>query len=400
MSTPSKNWTRIILHGDMDAFYAAVEQRDRPEFRGKPLIVGGPGKRSVVSTASYEARKFGIKSAMPMVEARRRCPEALVVPPDFRRYEAASRVINEVFHRYSPLVEPLSLDEAFIDMTGAERLFGSPEAMAAALKRDVFEASLGLTISVGVSSTKFVAKVASDFQKPDGLTVVPPDEVTSFLFPMPVGRLWGIGDKSRERLEDRGFKTIGDVAKSSKKTMERILGSTGARIYDLANGVDPREVIADQDAKSIGKETTFETDLHRAEEILPILRSAADTVARSLRSEGLAASGVRVKLKTSEFRILTRQESLKDPTDSAEPLFHAAIALLSKMPFDKPIRLAGLSAFHLATKHQDEQLGLFRDNKKERQSKLDSAMDTIKEKFGDHAVHRADDDGLFRDTKK
>jgi DNA polymerase-4 len=391
MTSSNKTWTRIILHGDMDAFFAAVEQRDRPELRGKPLIVGGTGKRSVVSTASYEARKFGIHSAMPMAEALRRCKDAVVVPPDFRRYEAVSSVINEVFHRYSPLVEPLSLDEAFIDMTGAEGLFGSPEHMARALKRDVYEATAGLTISVGVSNTKFTAKVASDFQKPDGLTIVPADEVTSFLFPMSVSRLWGVGDKSRKLLESRKLLTIGDVAKSTKKMMESILGSTGLRIFDLARGVDSREVIPDRDAKSIGKETTFDTDLHQASQILPVLRGAADIVARSLRKEGLVASGVRVKLKTFDFQLITRQEILQDPTDSAEPLFQAAAELLGKMPFDRPIRLAGLAAFHLLPKHQGEQLGLFTDTRKERQSKLDAAMDAVKTKFGDSAVHRASD---------
>ena len=246
-SNTGDGWTRIVLHADMDAFYAAVEQRDDPSLRGKPLVVGGNVKRGVVSTASYEARKFGLRSAMPMAEALRRCPNVIVVPPDFERYKEASLRINDVFHNYSPLVEPLSLDEAFIEMTGAEGLFGPPEEMARRIKRDVFRATNGLTISVGAATTKYVAKVASDFQKPDGLTVVPPNRVQAFLWPLPINRLWGIGGKSQKRIEKMGLRSIGDVARASKTVLIEELGSLGEHISLLANGEDDREVIPERD---------------------------------------------------------------------------------------------------------------------------------------------------------
>ena len=384
-------WPRIILHADMDAFFAAVEQRDRPELKGRPVIVGGLGARSVVSTASYEARKFGIHSAMPMTQALRRCPDATVLPPDFERYRETSAKINEVFHRYSPLVEPLSLDEAFIDMTGAERLFGAPEQMGRRIKHEVREATGGLTISVGVSVNKYTAKVASDFQKPDGLTVVPADAVQRFLHPLPVSRLWGAGDRTQKVLAEQGLRTIGDVAAASREILRRRLGTLGERLFELANGIDPREVIPERDAKSIGKELTLETDVQGAAEILPILRMAADSTARSLRKKGLEASGIRVKLKTADFRLLTRQCALPSPTDSASPILTAAAQLLEKLPLDQPFRLAGLAVFDLRPKGSGAQISLFSDPSKEKQTKLDRALDAVREKFGDPALRRAVD---------
>lgn len=398
LSRRENTWTRIILHGDMDAFFAAVEQRDRPELKGKPVVVGGTGGRGVVSTASYEARRFGIKSAMPMAHALRRCPEAVVLPPDFSRYQTVSAEINAVFNSYSPLVEPLSLDEAFIDMTGAEKLFGSPAEMAERLKRDVREATLGLTISVGVSTTKYTAKVASDFQKPDGLTLVPENAVRSFLRPLPVSRLWGVGDKSRQILETAGFRRIEDVADSTPEKMAQLLGSVGVQVWELANGIDPRPVVPQRDAKSIGKEFTLETDVRGKTAIMPFLQTAAEKVARSLRKQGLEASGVRVKLKTSDFQLLSRQENLRRSTDSALPLFQSACALLDRMPLTFAFRLVGLAAFHLRPAGQSAQGMLFEDAAREKQQRLDRTMDAVREKFGDPALQRGNAAQIFSAT--
>ncbi len=400
MSPSKSGWERIILHGDMDAFFAAVEQRDRPELHGKPVVVGGIGARAVVSTASYEARRFGIHSAMPMARALALCPSAVVLPPDFARYQETSLRINEVFNRYSPLVEPLSLDEAFLDMTGAERLFGTPEEMAARLKRDVREATDGLTISVGVSTTKYVAKVASDHQKPDGLTVVREDVVLSFLHPLKVARLWGVGNKSQRILTEAGLRTIGDVAAAGRPKLTSLLGaSLGGHVFDLAQGIDPREVVPDRDPKSIGKEFTLETDIRGKDAIMPVLRAAADKVARALRREGLTAAGVRIKLKTADFRLLTRQENLVVPTDSASFLLEPAVKLLMRMPLDLDFRLVGLAAFQLASKDRNAQVSLFPDPARDKQRRLDRALDAVREKFGDPALSRGDEASRFNRTE-
>jgi DNA polymerase IV len=249
-------WPRTILHADMDAFYAAVEQHDRPELRGRPILVGHPGPRSVVTTASYEARPFGVGSAMPMAEARRRCPQAIVVPPRFTRYEAVSRQVRAVFDAFSPVVEPLSLDEAFLDLTGSEGLLGPPGKIAGDLKAAVREAT-GLTVSVGAAPSKYVAKVASDVGKPDGLVVVAPSEVRAFLAPLPIRRLWGAGPKTAVRLEAMGLATLGEVASCEPGRLEAALGSLGPHLWRLARGEDERPVIAEREASSIGYERTL-----------------------------------------------------------------------------------------------------------------------------------------------
>ena len=296
----SSGWPRIVLHADMDAFFAAVEQLDRPELRGKALLVGGTGPRGVVSTASYEARPFGVGSAMPMAVARRRCPHAVVLAPRFERYREVSRIVMGTLGDFSPLVEPLSLDEAFVDMTGCEGLFGEPRAMGEAVRSAVFEAT-GLTVSVGVSATKYVAKVASDRRKPDGLTVVDPPSVTGFLHPLPIDRLWGVGPRTRTRLKARGLETIGDVAETPPDTLERWFGGIGTHIHRLAHGRDERSVVPEREAKSIGSENTLDTDIAGEDAIRPWLLRTADTVARRLRGEGLVAQGIRVKLRTTDF---------------------------------------------------------------------------------------------------
>lgn len=383
-------WPRIVLHADMDAFYASVEQHDRPELRGKPILVGFPGARSVVTTASYEARPFGCRSAMPMLRAMRLCPQAIVVEPRFRRYQEVSRVVMEVFHTFSPVVEPLSLDEAFLDMTGAEGLFGPPEEMGRKVRAKVKEAT-GLTVSVGVAPTKFVAKVASDYRKPDGLTVVPPEEVLSFLHPQKVSRLWGVGPKAEERLHRLGLFTIGDVYRADPARLARELGSLGVHVARLSRGDDPREVEPEREAKSVGSEVTLAEDVVGEEAIRPHLLHEADEVARRLRAAGLVARGVRVKLKTSRFRLHTRQGKLRQASASAPDLFAGAVPLLANFDLDEPIRLVGLAAFDLVPDASRGQGDLFAGPEQLRQARLDRTLDRLRERFGAGAVRRASD---------
>jgi DNA polymerase-4 len=370
----------------MDAFYAAVEQLDNPELRGKPVLVGGTGKRSVVSTASYEARPFGVGSAMPMTQAKRRCPQAVVVPPNFPRYKEVSRSIMEVFENMSPLVEPLSLDEAFIDMTGAENLFGEPIDMARHLKEQVVEASGGLTISVGVATTKFVAKVASDFEKPDGLTIVRPEEVRDFLWPLGVSKLWGVGPRTLEKLRALGFRTIGDIAGAKEAFLTRRLGTLGTHIYKLAQGEDSRMVESEREAKSIGAEFTLEEDIVGAEKIRKHLKRSANRVAKSLRRKGFMAKGVRVKLKTKDFQLLTKQTPVAPPTDSAKTLLTVATGLLNQFDLSEPMRLVGLAAFNLTSEGDPAQGTLFVDEKNERQRRLEKTLDDLQNRFGNKVV--------------
>lgn len=384
----AKTWPRIIIHADMDAFFAAVEQHDHPELRGKPILVGGMGRRGVISTASYEARPFGVGSAMPMAQARRLCPQAICVPPRFERYVEVSQTVMQVFSRFSPAIEPLSLDEAFLDMTGAEGIFGAPHEMGHALREAVRQAT-ELTISVGVASTKYVAKVASDCNKPNGLTVVAPGEVSAFLHHLPVRRLWGIGPRGTAVLERQGLLTIGDVAHTSLEHLKATLGATGEHIYRLAHGDDPRPVTADQAAQSIGHEQTLEYDIRGQAAVRALLLRAADRVAERLRANGLMASGVRVKLKTSSFNLMTRQSALTVATSSATPLFETAMALLCEFPWEEPLRLVGLAAYRLESDKKPVQGQLFGQAEQNRQRRLDRTLDTVRARFGDNAVQRA-----------
>lgn len=383
----STRWERVILHADMDAFFTSVEQLDDPSLQGKPVLVGGESRRGVVAAASYESRVFGCRSAMPMVEALRRCPEAIIRPPRFHRYSDVSAAIMAVFHDFSPLVEPLSLDEAFLDMTGAERLFGAPAEMGARLRAAVREAT-GLTISVGASTCKFVAKVASDQDKPDGLTVVPPEAIRSFLDPLPVKRLWGVGEKTLPRVHALGLLTIGDVARAEPAVL-RQLGELGAHLRRLALAEDPRPVIPERDAKSIGAEFTLERDVRGEEAIVPHLRRAAEKVARQLRKNGLLAAGLRVKLKTAGFRLWTRQAPLEPPTDADRELLQAGRALLANFDLDEPMRLVGMAGFELRDASDTPvQADLFSSEQHDRTRKLDQTVDALKERFGDGALRR------------
>lgn len=382
-------WRRIIVHADMDAFFAAVEQLDNPDFRGKPLLIGSRSARSVVSTASYEARKYGAKSAMPMVKALQLCPHAIVTPPRMARYKEISHIIMSVFESFSPRVAPISVDEAFLEMTGAEQIFGSPEEMGKKIKRQVYDATGGLTISVGIATTMFMAKVASDMNKPDGLTLITPGTECDVLWPMDVSRIWGVGPKTRERLIAIGLHTIGDVAKRSEAQMANAFGSQGSHIWRLAHNLDERLVEPREEAKSIGKEYTLSADVKGEVAIWPHLRKCADRIGRSLRKENLLAKGIRVKLKTSDFKLLTRQGAIEIPTNSAKELLEAAAPLLQKFDLNRTYRLIGMAAFQLID--DSAQQPLFVPEKVHKQRTLDSVMDAVQEKFGDAAISHGEE---------
>lgn len=382
------SWARVVAHADMDAFYASVEQLDDPNLRGRPVIVGPRSKRGVVLTASYEARPFGVGSAMPMVKALRLCPDAVVVPPRFDRYTELSARIMEVFEDFSPHVEPLSLDEAFLDMTGSEHLFGPPRRMGERIKAAIKEATGGLTASVGLSQTKYVAKVASGYQKPDGLTIVPMENAVSWLAPQSVARLWGAGPKTQARLHALGYQTIGDIAEAPPERLQAALGSLGNHLFELANARDPRRIEGHRVARSMGSDRTLNIDVSAREDILLYLRRSADHIARRLRRKNYLAGGVRVRLKTTDFKLLTRQCTLAEPTDVAEALYAAAQKMLDRFDHPGPFRLVGLAAHSLERPSESKQLGLLDEGKARA---LEVALDQLAERYGDNVVRRARD---------
>ena len=389
MIRSERAWPRIVAHADMDAFYAAIEQLDDPALRGRPVLVGPPSERGVVLTASYEARPYGVGSAMPMAKARRLCPNAVIIPPRFDHYQEVSRTIMRVFSDFSPEVEAISLDEAFLDMTGSEQLFGDPASMGRRIKDAVREATGGLTASVGLSATKYVAKVASGRQKPDGLTVVPPEEAKIWLAPLSVSRLWGAGPKTQARLHHLGLHTIGDVADADPQFLSAMLGSAGLRFHTLAQAEDPRPVIGRRASKSVGSEHTLDKDVRETTEIKLHLRRSAEAIGRRLRQQRYLAFGVGVKLKTTDFQILSRQRRLSEPTDVTEMLYSVGVDLLNE--FDQPgfFRLVGMVAYDLVGIDDRIQLDLF--SASARQRRLDVAIDELAERFGSDVVYRADD---------
>ncbi len=351
---------RKIVHVDMDAFYASVEQRDRPELRGKPVVVAWKGARSVVCAASYEARRFGVRSAMPAMRAERLCPQAIFVPPDFPRYREVSRQTRAVFLRHTPLVEPLSLDEAYLDVT--HELTGLPSATATAreIRREIREET-GLTASAGVAPNKFLAKIASDWKKPDGLFVIRPHEVEAFLAPLPVGRLPGVGRTTGAHLAELGVATVGDLLRFPADDLERRFGKFGLRLYELARGIDEHPVVPERPLKSVSVETTFASDL-ALQEIAPLLAELCERLWNAGRRRERSGRTVTVKLKTSDFRTLTRRATAPLPPASAEALGRIADGLLVAvdLPAATRYRLAGvgLSGFPDETT-EGAQTGLF-----------------------------------------
>ncbi len=371
----------------MDAFFASVEQLDDPSLRGLPVAVGGRSMRSVVAAASYEARKYGVKSAMPMMEALRRCPQLKVVVPRRDRYLEVSRAVFEVFRRYTPLVEGLSVDEAFLDVTASQSLFGDGFAIATKIKQDV-RASTGLTASAGVAPCKFVAKIASDLQKPDGLVVVRPEDVRSTLAALPVERMWGVGPKTAPKLRALGYCTLGDLAEAPLHALERVLGEWGTQVRALARGEDDRAVNPHGVAKSIGAEETYETDLTSRAAIETTLLDHCARVAGHLVAEGFSASGLTVKLKYADFTLRSRQVSLSEAACDTLSFHRAACELLDR--FDLPdrfrIRLTGVS-LHGLTEGPPPRV-LF-DDGRERGRKLEEVAARIKGKFDDQSLTRA-----------
>ncbi len=378
---------RTILHVDLDAFFAAVEQRDHPELRGRPVIVGGGGgeeARGVVSAASYEARVFGVHSAMSLREAYRRCPDGVFLPVDGRRYQAASRDVMAILRRFTPQVEPISIDEAFLDVTGSAALFGDGRVIAGRIKQDV-RAEVGLTASVGVASTKLVAKIASDLRKPDGLVVVAPGDEATFLAPLPISRLWGVGDKTAKALADYSVRTIGDLAALPPDLVERRFGKHGSSLVERARGIDPDPVHEGDPAKSVGHEHTFDVDTSDPETIERTLLGMADGVAGRLRSAGVRASTVTVKIRDSSFRTITRQRTLAEPTDMTEPIFRAALELARPEVRGIRVRLLGVTASNLGER---EQLSLFEAGEPRRRRAVEAA-DALRHRYGERVVTRA-----------
>lgn len=377
-----------ILHVDMDAFYASIEQRDCPELRGRPVIVGGIGTRGVVSAASYEARRYGVHSAMPIATARRLCPNGVFLPVRGKHYAAIGRQIREIFFRFTPLVEPLSLDEAFLDVYGCEGLFGPAPAIARTIK-DRVNAETGLIASVGVAPNKFLAKLAGDLGKPDGLVVLTPERVTEFLTPLPVSRLWGVGARGESRLHALGIRTIGQLAERSERVMVDYFGEVGRHLWQLAHGQDDRRVVPDRQAKSISTETTFAHDIADREPLRDCLLELVDELAGRLRQASLRARAITLKLRSSDFRTRTRACALAEATDVTDVLWRAATDLFGKsLPEELlPLRLLGVGAGRL-TREAVVQGDLFDDGGRERQAALDRAVDAIRGQFGPSAIRR------------
>ena len=368
----------------MDAFYASVEQRDFPELRGKPVIVGGHPQRGVVLAASYEVRPFGVHSAMPMVQAMRRAPTAVVVPPRMAAYEAASEAIFAVLSTVTPLIEPISLDEAFLDVTASVSLFGPPGQIASDLRARI-ATEVGLPSSAGIASVKFVAKIASDLAKPNGQKEVAPGDARVFLAPLPVGRLWGVGPKTEAALATLGLRTVGQIAAADPDWLARHI-SGGRDLWELACGIDPRPVVPDREAKSIGAEDTFESDLAGSGALLPHVHAQALRVGRRLRQADRKAAVVQLKLKLADFTLLTRQTTLHEPTDDGQEIYRAVSALLLAQNLRQKVRLTGVSAQALVA--EGGQLSLFGSDR--RTGRLNAALDRIQDKFGTAAVTTAD----------
>jgi nucleotidyltransferase/DNA polymerase involved in DNA repair len=382
---------RSILHVDMDAFYASVEQLDHPEYKSKPVIVGADPKagkgRGVVAACSYEARRFGVRSALPISRAWKLCPDGVYVRPRMKRYVEVSGQVMDVFHRFTDLVEPLSIDEAFLDITGSVALLGPPVQIARSIKSDIRQKT-GLTASVGLAPNKFLAKIASDIRKPDGFVVVEETEITAFLHDLPISRLWGVGPKTEARLHELGFRTIGDVAAAQRESLVRHLGSLGEHLYQLSHGNDDRPVIPNWEPKSISSETTFEEDTNDRELLLATILELSDHVAQRLRKDDYRAGKVTLKLRYSSFTTHTKQQSLGKPVRTGEDIAAIARGLFAQFPLKQKIRLIGVAAGDLHRDGEDpQQLPLFGDSTPQKE-KLSNTVDEIKQKFGDAALRR------------
>lgn len=384
--------TRAIIHIDMDAFFAAIEQRDHAAYRHQPVIVGGSkDSRGVVSTASYEARQFGIHSAMAMSEALRRCPNGIYLPVDMAKYRGVSAQIMAIFHRYTPLVEAISLDEAFLDVTESRLLFGEAADIAHAIKREI-KAEVHLTASVGIAHCKFLAKLASEMDKPDGFYQINADELPQKVWPLAIQKMMGVGKKTEALLLKMGIRTIGQLAKCDRNILSQILGKQGLLLHDLANGVDQRPVEAERAAKSIGRETTFAQDIDDQYILETILMDLTEDVTATLRRRRLKGRTVQIKIRYDDFKSVTRAMTIADYTANFALIFSIAEQLFrDHYSINRPVRLLGVSVSHLAADEEIvSQMQLFDLNKpKEKQEKLDTVLDHLNERYGKKTVTRA-----------
>ncbi len=384
--------SRIILHLDMDAFYTSVEQRDHPEYQGKPVVVGanprGGQGRGVVAAASYEAREFGLHSAMPIGRAYRRCPQAIYLRGNMRKYGEVSRRIMEILRGFTDLVEQISIDEAFLDVTGSIALFGERRQLALEIRRRIREQER-LSASIGIAPNKFLAKIASDLEKPDGLVEVAPGHEEEFLRDLLVERLWGVGPRTAEELHKLGLYKIRDIARLSLAELDERFGKHGRHLHRLARGIDDRPVQPEHEWKSLGHETTFEEDTDDPQKVRQTLLELSEAVARRLRKQELLAGGLTLKFRDEDFVTATRSMTLPDPTDDAGEIFRIALQLLGRVRFrDHKVRLLGIYGSRLQGVHvSPRQLRLFEPDEKRR--RLNASMDSIQERFGDRAVNRA-----------
>ena len=379
----------MILHIDMDAFYASVEERDNPSLVGKPVIVGGSAEgRGVVAAANYESRKFGVHSAMAAARAKRLCPHAVFIKPRIDYYASVSRQIRDIFEQFTPLVEPLSLDEAFLDVTGSESIFGPSAEIGRQIKQRI-RAELQLVASVGVATNKFVAKIASDLKKPDGFVVVEPDEVQTFLDPLPVGRLWGVGQVTGQVFERLAIRTIGQLRQMPLDTLNDLFGSAGEHYWQLAHGIDDRQVVPDREAKSISNETTFAEDIADMEVLRAWLVDLVEQVARRLRRHDIKGRTVELKVRFADFKTISRSLTLAEPTNITQELLDAGVELLTtRLPSHHlPIRLLGFGVNKFKNSGASQQL-LFDQPDRERHQELDRVADQITAKFGKLAIRR------------
>jgi DNA polymerase IV len=390
--------TLHILHIDMDAFYASVEVRDNPSLAGLPVCVGGPASgRGVISAASYEAREYGVHSAMPTAQARRLCPDLVLLPPDFDRYTEASRQIMAIFQSYTPLVEPLSLDEAFLDVAGCERLFGDVVEIGRAIKRDILRET-GLVASVGIAPSKFLAKLASDLDKPDGFRIIEPDKIREVLDPLPVSKIFGVGERTALRLQNLGIETVGDLAGRERETIVREFGATGVWIHDLAHGIDSRRVTPRREEKSHGMERTFAEDIEDREELRLFLLQFCEEVAFGLRDKGLRGRTVTLKARFADFKTVTRTKTIGAATNLGPRIYAVARRLLDRVR-PGPLRLIGIQVSNLEDVRAPVQASLFdglepspgetRDAWMSTSRKLEKAtesLDKLRRKYGKDSV--------------
>ena len=378
---------RAILHIDMDAFFASVEQRDRPELRGKPVLVGGDGPRGVVAAASYEARAFGCHSAMPSSIAKRLCPNAIFVKGSHSSYSAVSKQVFEILERFSPAIQPISIDEAFLDVTGSTHLFGSPSDIAIEIRRLVKQ-ELDLTCSVGIAPNKFLAKLASDMNKPDGYTLITPETTQHILDPLPVEKLMGVGPSTQRSLDRLGVRTVAQLRALPKETLNARMGEFGDKLYRLCRGIDDRPVRIDKGAKSISHEHTFETDLQDPDEVRAIIARQAGDVAARLRKHGRYAKTISIKVRFGDFETITRSHTLDAQTNETNTIHQAAKSLFDQWARAyRPVRLIGVGLSGLTQSPADA--GLFDAQTNNKNQAVDKAADTIASKFGKHALTRA-----------